>query len=84
MVASIRFVRPLLVSIRKYARVSVGSIALLLLAIGMVFCAPASAQSTATISGNVLVYVTTAPVSPPVEGANCLGMNCQTATKAPL
>src|ERR1700679_660928 len=78
MAASIRFVHPLLASIRKYARISVGSIALLLLAIGMVFCNPASAQSTTTISGNVyapngvdplvnvLVYVTTSPVSPPV------------------
>jgi len=94
MAASICFVHPLLASIRKYARISVGSIVLLLLAIGMVFCNPASAQSTTTISGkvyapngvdplvNVLVYVTTSPVSPPVAGANCPGVNCQTALNA--
>jgi Bacterial Ig-like domain (group 3)/MBG domain/Putative Ig domain/NHL repeat len=94
MAASICFVHPLFASIRKYARISVGSVALLLLAIGMVFCAPASAQSTTTISGNVyapngvdplvnvLVYVTTSPVSPPVAGANCPGVNCQTALNA--
>jgi hypothetical protein len=94
MAASICFVHPLFASIRKYARISMGSVALLLLAIGMVFCAPASAQSTTTISGNVyapngvdplvnvLVYVTTSPVSPPVAGANCPGVNCQTALNA--
>ena len=94
MAASIRSVRPLLASIRKYTRISVGSIALLLLAIGMVFCAPASAQSATTISGNVyapngvdplvnvLVYVTTTSVSTPVAGANCPGSGCQTASNA--
>jgi Bacterial Ig-like domain (group 3)/MBG domain/Putative Ig domain/NHL repeat len=94
MSASIRFVHPLLASIRKYTRISVGSIALLLLTIGLVFCAPAWAQSTTTIGGtvyapngvdplvNVLVYVTTSPVSPPVSGANCPGVNCQTALNA--
>jgi hypothetical protein len=95
MVASIRSVRPLLASIRKYARISVGSIALLLLAIGMVFCAPGSAQSTTTISGtvympngtnvlpNVLVYVTTESVSAPVSGADCPnGAGCITASNA--
>ena len=95
MAASIRFVHPLLASIRKYARISVGSIALLLLAIGMVFCNPASAQSTTTISGtvfmpngtnvlsNVLVYVTTGTVAAPVSGADCpSGPGCITAANA--
>jgi sugar lactone lactonase YvrE len=92
-----RPIHSLFANIRKQARVFVGSIgpiAALLLVVGMVFCAPASAQSTTTISGtvyapngvdplvNVLVYATTASVSLPVAGANCPGVSCQTAANA--
>ena len=92
-----RPIHSLFAHIRKHARVFVGSmgpIAALLLVVGMVFCAPASAQSTTTISGNVyapngvdplvnvLVYVTTTSVSTPVSGANCPGSSCLTASNA--
>lgn len=92
MIATLRFARLFLASPCRCNGVVFGRIATLLLAFALLG-APLWAQTT-TISGtvyvpnavdplpNALVYVTTGTVAPFVSGAQCPGVNCQTASNA--